>query len=59
MAVDKHDELPEATQREAELERQIDGLQNQVTELYKTGEETNPELSLEFQSLKEKVNEHS
>ena len=48
MAVDEQDELPEATQREAELQRQIDGLQNQVTELHKTWEETNPELSSEF-----------
>ena len=56
MAVDEQDELPEATQREAELQRQIDGLQSQVTELHKTQEETNPELSSEFQSLKEKLN---
>ncbi|KAF2583268.1 hypothetical protein F2Q68_00005000 [Brassica cretica] len=59
MAVEEQDELPEATQREAELQRQIDGLQSQVTELHKTREETNPELSSEFQSLKEKLNEHS
>ncbi|KAF3598042.1 hypothetical protein DY000_02020700 [Brassica cretica] len=30
MAVDEHDELPEATQREAELQRQIDDLQGQI-----------------------------
>ncbi|KAF2604061.1 hypothetical protein F2Q70_00026088 [Brassica cretica] len=59
MAVDEQNELPEATQREAELQRQIDGLQSQVTELHKTREEANPELSSEFQSLKEKINEHS
>ena len=59
MAVDEQNELPEATQREAKLQRQIDGLQSQVTELHKTREETNPELSSEFQSLKEKLNEHS
>ncbi|KAF3560669.1 hypothetical protein DY000_02014478 [Brassica cretica] len=59
MAVDEHDELPEATQLEAELHRQIDGLQSQVTELHKTREETNPELSSEFQSVKKKLNEHS
>ncbi|KAH0867591.1 hypothetical protein HID58_074613 [Brassica napus] len=53
------DELPEATQREAELQRQIDDLQGQVTRLHITREETNPELSLEFQTLKEKLNEHS
>ena len=51
--MDEQNELPEATQREAELQRQINGLQSQVTELH------NPELSSEFQSLKEKLNEHS
>ncbi|KAF2534986.1 hypothetical protein F2Q68_00020642 [Brassica cretica] len=59
MAVDEHDELPEATQREAELQRQIDDLQGQVTGLHRTREETNLELSSEFQILKEKLNEHS
>ncbi|KAH0902953.1 LOW QUALITY PROTEIN: hypothetical protein HID58_042456, partial [Brassica napus] len=54
-----HDELPEATQREAELQRQIDDLQGQVTEVHRSREETNPELSLEFQILKEKLNKHS
>ena len=53
------DELPEATQREAKLQRQIDGLRSQVTKLHKTREEANPELSSEFKSLKEKLNEHS
>ncbi|KAF2599976.1 hypothetical protein F2Q68_00010426 [Brassica cretica] len=59
MAVDEQDELPKATQREAELQRKIDGLQSHVTKLHKTRKETNPELSSEFQSLKEKLNEHS
>ncbi|KAF2571569.1 hypothetical protein F2Q70_00002698 [Brassica cretica] len=59
MAVDEQNELPKATQREAELQRQLDGLQIEVTELQKTREETNPEFSLEVQSLKEKLNEHS
>ncbi|KAF3553404.1 hypothetical protein F2Q69_00014137 [Brassica cretica] len=59
MAVDEHDELPEATQREAKLQRQIDDLQGQVTRLHRTREETNPELSSEFQILKEKLDEHS
>ncbi|KAL0655533.1 hypothetical protein Bca4012_076117 [Brassica carinata] len=58
MAVDEQDELPEAIQREAELQRQIDDLQGQVTGLHRTREETNPELSLEFQTLKDKLNEH-
>ncbi|KAH0884267.1 hypothetical protein HID58_060363 [Brassica napus] len=59
MAVDEHDELPEATQREAKLQRQIDDLQGQVTRLHRTREETNPELSSEFKILKEKLDEHS
>nr|VDC76418.1 unnamed protein product [Brassica rapa] len=59
MAVNEQDELPKATQREAELQRQIDDLQGQVTGLHRTREETNPELSSEFQILKEKLNEHS
>ncbi|KAH0858782.1 LOW QUALITY PROTEIN: hypothetical protein HID58_087043 [Brassica napus] len=54
-----HDELPEATQREAELQRQIDDLQGQVTGLHRAREDTNPELSSEFQILKEKLDEHS
>ncbi|KAF3556712.1 hypothetical protein F2Q69_00012590 [Brassica cretica] len=36
-----------------------DDLQGQVTGLHRTREETNPELSSEFQILKEKLNEHS
>ena len=59
MAVDENDELPEATQREAELQRQIDDQQGQVTGLHRAREEANPELSWEFQILKEKLNEHS
>ncbi|KAG5414830.1 hypothetical protein IGI04_002397 [Brassica rapa subsp. trilocularis] len=58
MAVDEHDELPKATQREAELQRQIDDLQGQVTGLHRAWEDINPELSLEFQILKEKLDEH-
>ena len=47
MAVDEQDELPEAIQREAELQRQLDGLQSQVTELHSAREEVveNHELS--------------
>ena len=61
MAVDEQNELPKATPREAELQRQLDGIQSQVTELnrariYVT---ENPELSSEVQSLKEKLNKHS
>ncbi|KAF3500805.1 hypothetical protein F2Q69_00042518 [Brassica cretica] len=59
MAVDEHEELPQAIQREAELQRQIVDLQGQVTELHRAREDTNPELSSEFQILKEKIDEHS
>ena len=62
MAVNRHDELPEATQREAELLRQIDDMLDQVTRLHRTREETNPKLSPEFnkhsKQLKQSV-EHS
>ena len=49
MAVDEQNELPEATQREAELKRQFDGLQSQLTELHRAREEVveNPKLSSE------------
>ena len=39
MAVDEQNELPEDTQREAELRRQINGLHSQVTKLHKDREE--------------------
>ncbi|KAH0853595.1 hypothetical protein HID58_093060 [Brassica napus] len=54
-------ELPEATLREAELRRQLDGIQSQVTELNIARIEVaeNPELYSEVQSLKEKFDEHS
>ncbi|KAF3585422.1 hypothetical protein F2Q69_00030216 [Brassica cretica] len=60
MAVDEQDNPSESTPREAELQRQLDGLQSQVTDLHKAREATkNPELSSEVQSLKEKLDEHS
>ncbi|KAF2538157.1 hypothetical protein F2Q68_00021807 [Brassica cretica] len=60
MAVDEQDNTSESTPGEAELQRQIDGLQSQVTDLHKAREATeNPELSSEVQSLKEKLDEHS
>lgn len=53
--------ITEATQREAELQRQHDGLQSQFTELHKARKRAidDPELSSEVQSPKEKLNEHS
>ncbi|KAF3505884.1 hypothetical protein F2Q69_00007089 [Brassica cretica] len=61
MAVEEQTELPEATLREAKLQRQLDGIQSQVTELNRSRLEVaeNPELSSEVQSLKEKLDEHS
>ncbi|KAF3544323.1 hypothetical protein DY000_02007861 [Brassica cretica] len=61
MAMDEQTELPEATPREAKLQRQLDGIQSQVTELNRSRLEVaeNPELSSEVQSLKEKLDEHS
>ncbi|KAF2534396.1 hypothetical protein F2Q70_00029677 [Brassica cretica] len=61
MVVDEHNEQPEATPREVELQRQLDGIQSQVTELNRARVEVaeNPELSSEVQSLKEKLDEHS
>ncbi|KAF2560359.1 hypothetical protein F2Q70_00016811 [Brassica cretica] len=60
MAVDEQDNPSEFTPREAELQRQIDGLQSQVTDLHKAQETTkNLELSSEVQSLKEKLGKHS
>ncbi|KAH0866874.1 hypothetical protein HID58_073896 [Brassica napus] len=61
MAVDEQTELPEATPREAKLQRQLNGIQSQVTKLNRAREEVveNPELSSEVHSLKEKLDEHS
>uniref|UniRef100_A0A0D3BVB7 Retrotransposon gag domain-containing protein n=1 Tax=Brassica oleracea var. oleracea TaxID=109376 RepID=A0A0D3BVB7_BRAOL len=60
MAVDDQDNTSESTPREAELQRQLDGLQSHVTELRKDREATeDPDLSSEVQSLKEKLDEHS
>ncbi|KAL0716143.1 hypothetical protein Bca4012_065465 [Brassica carinata] len=56
-----HNDLLEATPRQVELQRQLDGLQNKATELHKAreGATDGPELSSEVQSLKEKLEEHS
>ncbi|KAF2590686.1 hypothetical protein F2Q70_00038799 [Brassica cretica] len=61
MAVDEQNELPKATPREAELQRQLDGIQSQVTELNRARIEVaeNPELSSKVHSLKENLDEHS
>ncbi|KAF2532108.1 hypothetical protein F2Q70_00029037 [Brassica cretica] len=45
----------------AELQKQIDSLQSQITDMHQAWETTrqNPDLSSEVQSLKEKLDEHS
>ncbi|KAH0866900.1 hypothetical protein HID58_073922 [Brassica napus] len=59
-AVDKQDNPSKSTPREAELQRQLDGLKSLVTDLHKAREATeNLELSSEVQSMKEKLDEHS
>ena len=61
MTVDEHNEPSDDAQRVAELQKQVDGMQSQITEMNRTREATeeNPNLSLEVQSLKEKIDEHS
>ncbi|KAF3582748.1 hypothetical protein DY000_02031519 [Brassica cretica] len=60
MVVDEQDNPSEPTTREAELQRQLDGLQIQVIDFHKAREATeNPKVSSEVQSLKEKLHEHS
>ncbi|KAF3586277.1 hypothetical protein F2Q69_00029721 [Brassica cretica] len=61
MTVDEHNEPSDDAQRVAELQKQIDGIQSQITEINQTREATgeNPNLSSEVQSLKEKLDEHS
>ncbi|KAF2552972.1 hypothetical protein F2Q68_00034431 [Brassica cretica] len=60
MAVDEQDNLLESTPREAKLQRQLDGLQIQVTDLHKArGAIENPDLSSKVLSLREKLDEHS
>ncbi|KAG5411003.1 hypothetical protein IGI04_007322 [Brassica rapa subsp. trilocularis] len=61
MAVDEHGEPTEAAQTTAELQKQIDGLQGQITDMHRARETTgeNPDLSSEVQNLKEKLDEHS
>ncbi|KAF3592048.1 hypothetical protein DY000_02021236 [Brassica cretica] len=51
MAVDENDELPEATQREAKLQRQIDDLQGQSAEKLSQLESENLTLRDENQAL--------
>ena len=62
MTVGEHDgESPEASQTTAELQKKIDSLQGQITDIHRTQGTTgeNSNLSSEVQSLKEKLDEHS
>ncbi|KAF2540091.1 hypothetical protein F2Q68_00030977 [Brassica cretica] len=61
MTVDEHKEPSDDAQRVAELQKQVDGMKSQITEMNRTREATgeNPNLSSEVQSLKEKLDEHS
>ncbi|KAF2577198.1 hypothetical protein F2Q70_00011505 [Brassica cretica] len=60
MTVDEHNEPSDDAQRVAELQKQVDGMQSQITEMNRTQEATeeNPNLSSEVQSLKEKLDEY-
>ncbi|KAH0903357.1 hypothetical protein HID58_042860 [Brassica napus] len=61
MAVDEHGEPTEPAQTTAELQKQIDSLKGQITDIHRARETTgeNPDLSSEVQNLKEKLEEHS
>ena len=54
MTVDEHNEPSDDAQRVAELQKQVDGMQSQITEMNRTREATeeNPNLSSDVQSLK-------
>ncbi|KAF3526912.1 hypothetical protein F2Q69_00048443 [Brassica cretica] len=61
VAVDEHSEPTEDAQTKAELQKQTDGLQSQITDMHRAREITgeNPDLSSEVQSLRDKLDEHS
>uniref|UniRef100_M4FHT1 Uncharacterized protein n=1 Tax=Brassica campestris TaxID=3711 RepID=M4FHT1_BRACM len=61
MTVDEHNEPSDDAQRVDELQKQADGMQSQIPEMNQNQEpaEEKPNLSLEVQSLKEKLDEHS
>ena len=61
MTVDEHNEPSDDAQSVDELQKQPDGMQSQITEMNRNQEPTEekPNLSLEVQSLKEKLDEHS
>uniref|UniRef100_A0A0D2ZPY2 Retrotransposon gag domain-containing protein n=1 Tax=Brassica oleracea var. oleracea TaxID=109376 RepID=A0A0D2ZPY2_BRAOL len=59
--MDEHDEPIEAAQTTAELQKRVDVLQSQITDMHRARDTTgeSPDLSSEVQSLKEKLDEHS
>ncbi|KAF3516159.1 hypothetical protein DY000_02058614 [Brassica cretica] len=61
MTVDEHNEPSDDAARVAELQKQVDGMQSQITEMNRTQEATgeNPNLFSEVQSLKQKLAERS
>ncbi|KAF3600524.1 hypothetical protein F2Q69_00034969 [Brassica cretica] len=61
MTVDEHNEPSDVAQRVAEIQKKVDVMQSQITEMNRTREATgeNLNLSSEVQSLKEKLDEHS
>ncbi|KAF3525844.1 hypothetical protein F2Q69_00046067 [Brassica cretica] len=61
MTVDEHNEPSDDSQRVAELQKQVDGMQRQITEMNQTREATeeNPKLFSKVQNLKKKLDEHS
>ncbi|KAF2594356.1 hypothetical protein F2Q70_00042359 [Brassica cretica] len=61
MTVVEHNVPSDDSQRVAELQKQVDGMLSQITEMNQNREATeeNPNLSSEVQNLKKKLDEHS
>ena len=61
VTVDENGEPTEAAQTTDELQKKLDGLQSQITDMHRARETTreNPDLSSEVQNLKEKLDEQS
>ncbi|KAH0871916.1 hypothetical protein HID58_069278 [Brassica napus] len=61
MTMDEHDKPIEAAQTTTALQKRVDVLQSQITDMHRARQTTgeNPGLSSEVQSLKEKLHEHS
>ncbi|KAL0745136.1 hypothetical protein Bca101_100993 [Brassica carinata] len=61
MTMDEHDKPIEAAQTTTALQKRVDVLQSQITDMHRARQTTgeNPGLSSEVQSLNEKLHEHS